>query len=451
MDPEHEKIYMLRRSLLLLLGGKKLEGADAITINFRPEVAMANMPMAPTFVEVLAVLNMWASGKSITEWVLPSLGIPYEYVVSTRHVAPDAEVTGQVNWSATLEAWSRGKSGYVIWFRERRDSVAKTDYIAFVLKEFIAHWSILRDLVTDLRHGSNEHLREICIEIDEYVSEIEVVVEERFHEASKRVSPWVDKAAKLFKTALAEPKGNSGGLLTTYADRAPYEQAPEEGVVNEIVRALETWRTQYLAGNVWLSDDFVFQHTQNGTMQSLYTMWCYVEFSLALVRAGLADLVEYNLVVRQDRHREPTVRHGDEFVYFDRANKIFRPVHHAKWGPLFERGQRLLLREVHPEWLLWNSKKRDNSVVLSANYEGDPNQQLLELLGHAHNYGIKITVALGREDLGSTVGVKLSDGLRLSGRGVNGEKLYAARLKPVLDSEKQNAQVLDDLVRRLKH
>lgn len=438
--------YMIRRSLMLLLGMKTKETGKETAIAFLPEIRTERSLeyQGIAFAEILAAFNIWASAKWLVETILPWLEIPYDYRNILKYVLPDLNIQGHIDWNATLDARSDGKQGFMIRHKIKGESQPKSDYIAFVLLEIMSHWNVIKERLTT-HHGnfvSTEQFKNLEADIQDYFIEIESFLSRKLPSAFTRVSDKVEVARCLYEKSIAS---YSRQFLLEYAACAPCELPPNAGVISEVLRALVDWRTEYLSGKIWLSDNFGFHYIQNGSLKTVYTMWCFAELSLALVRNKAAEHLEHNLIVRQDVKGSDSIPVQGSFVYFNPETRYF---HSAPGNPRFRTGEQLL-PSLFPEWLIRDPYKSSDSIVIGASYEKISAATMLELLGHSRNCGIRNTVAFSPAPSEFTAGSRDVDGIYSIGPNTSGESLYIVMLQPGHEVEEKNRKILDWLVHTL--
>lgn len=442
-----EAEYMARRALGLLLTRPRADRSPPqIEVSFEPRSGSSRGSLGrPRFRLVLHLLNTWLAMRGLVQGLLPFLEDRTPWVEAEPGQEENAIVSERgIDWKATFDNFAAGKSEAVHRLDKSVPDELNDRWIAAVLLEVTLHQQSLARAFESVRAVCAEPLVAMLDDLEVWVGALRSAL------AGERLRPY--HPSPTFETRLAawfaeELEAGPEPLFQSYRPRAEawVGSRPRRLSIDVFSRKLETWREQYLLGQVWLAD-LTGLDLSVGSLSGLYELWCFTELIECARRLRRFEVYQQSFLLRGTESADFDLGDG-LYAYYDFDSNTFRSVRSEEVG-------------LHPspalpgarvEWILRNARDFRRSIVLDTKYYAKwDSGEALKVLGYMLSFGIRYGAVLfaGELDALARRTPPVREGLfRLPCPPDGDSKLWVLRLIPRADAEAANQAILHDFLR----
>lgn len=444
---EREDIeYMVRRSLSILLTDARSRAPLGDVVSFRPvRYRTTGESPAPPLSSLLHLLNLWTSLNSLRIDLAPTMQDVHSWRLEYEWTE-DPTDEEEVDWDRTIDGWAeRGQSeGFAVSRSQRVQAEDQMRFVAMSLAEACCHARVLSRYFETMKGRLSVPLIEMLEVVQKAPAWIDEILRTRFRSFLESIRTEQDGISRRFERLLEEGAEGRKSMFEGYADSVRFDLPPstqQSRTVREFVR----WRREYLKGEVWLADKVGFEFRAQGSVPSLYELWCFLELSRAAEIVGGEAPVQRSFL--NSTREMPTFELGSNvYVYYDNQQRKLKSMDE---GEEFEHELRRALPRTRVEWFLLNRKNYVESIVLDSKYRpGWDSREALKVLGYTLNFGVRHGAIVFRG--GATDSL---DGAERVGGGLfrydcpseGGERLFVLDLVPEPAWEERNQLVMQAL------
>ncbi len=430
--------YMIRRALALLLSDLRGWKRELRSVHF----GLSNIPTAsalegPYLRDLILLFNLWKASQSFCRELLENVDIPQSWYREPDVVNP-AELQGPIDWPRTLQQRQKGKDVFVVQRTKRRFADQEALFMAMVVTEFTMHCQIITNHVIQSMDGIvPPYVAGMLEDIDGARTKAEEFLgQESLSPCRGRCKDLSEKIEETLREILEAKEVLPEQIFLKYQSVIQL-RPPRATLLASAVKEFAKAREQYLACEVWLTDESVFKYVREGSMADLYEVWCFFEFAAAIRRIGVEEIIQLRYIRRGQS--EAQFRLGpDAYVFFDNRSGTFRGVDdsHMLSANIDFKGA---IPEVYVEWLILNINDFRQSICIDAKYANWESREMLKVSGYMQNYGIENGVLIIRDRVRQ--GEEVVPGLYRIKFPLGGT-LWLIQLNPTYESEEMNVDVL---------